>query len=96
MDISDISVKIKNLVPVTVFNQGQASKFFSRVKNGETIVVLKNNAPISVILSVEEYALMREAVNICRSVAEKNEDIDKRRVEEVFERLSRFDSEVEK
>ena len=96
LDISELSVKIKNLVPVTVFNQGQASKFFSRVKKGESFVVLKNNVPISVILSVEEYALMKEAVNICRTATEKDEEVDKKRITALLAHLRQFDCEVEK
>lgn len=56
MDISGVS---KKLVSITQFNRGQASPLFSRAKNGETLLVIKNNAPVAVILSVEEYELLR-------------------------------------
>ena len=56
MDISCVS---KKLVSITQFNRGQASPLFSRVKNGETLLVIKNNAPVAVVLSVEEYELLR-------------------------------------
>ena len=56
MDISGFS---KNLVSITQFNKGQASPLFSRAKNGETLLVIKNNSPIAVVLSLEEYELLR-------------------------------------
>ena len=34
---------LNNLVSVTMFNQGQASKIFNRLHDEKQIVVLKNN-----------------------------------------------------
>ena len=47
---------LDNLVSVTMFNKGHASKIFDRVKAEGKLVVLKNNAPSAVIVSPEEYA----------------------------------------
>jgi hypothetical protein len=55
----DISGFSKKLVSITQFNKGQASPLFSRAKNGETLLVIKNNSPIAVVLSLEEYELLR-------------------------------------
>ena len=38
-----------------MFNQGQASKIFSRLHDEKQIVVLKNNVPTAVLLSPDEY-----------------------------------------
>lgn len=46
---------LDNLVSITAFNQGQASKIFSRLKKDKQIIVLKNNIATSVLLSLEEY-----------------------------------------
>lgn len=46
---------LNNLVSVTMFNQGQASKIFNRLHDEKQIVVLKNNAPTAVLLSPDEY-----------------------------------------
>ena len=46
---------LNNLVSVTMFNQGQASKIFNRLHDEEQIVVLKNNVPTAVLLSPDEY-----------------------------------------
>lgn len=56
LDISDLS---KKLVSITQFNRGKASPLFSRAQHGETLLVIKNNAPIAVVLSLEEYELLR-------------------------------------
>ena len=46
---------LNNLVSVTMFNQGQASKIFNRLQEEKQIVVLKNNIPNAVLLSPNEY-----------------------------------------
>ena len=46
---------LNNLVSVTMFNQGQASKIFNRLQNEKQIVVLKNNVPTAILLSPDEY-----------------------------------------
>ena len=56
----DISRFIKNIVSITLFNKGKASQMFSRVNKGETLVVVKNNAPVAIILSPEEYELLEK------------------------------------
>ena len=38
-----------------MFNQGQASKIFSRLQDEKQIVVLKNNVPTAILLSPDEY-----------------------------------------
>lgn len=46
---------LNNLVSVTMFNQGQASKLFNRLQEEKQIVVLKNNVPTAILLSPDEY-----------------------------------------
>lgn len=46
---------LNNLVSVTMFNQGQASKIFNRLQDEKQIVVLKYNVPTAVLLSPDEY-----------------------------------------
>ena len=46
---------LNNLVSVTMFNQGQASKIFNRLQTEKQIIVLKNNNPTAILLSPDEY-----------------------------------------
>ena len=46
---------LNNLVSVTMFNQGQASKIFNRLQPEKQIIVLKNNNPTAILLSPDEY-----------------------------------------
>jgi len=64
MNIADM---IGKLVPITRFNQGQASKYFMRANNGESFIVIKNNVPVSVIISPKEYILLRNIVSACQN-----------------------------
>ncbi|MDR2586869.1 MAG: type II toxin-antitoxin system Phd/YefM family antitoxin [Coriobacteriales bacterium] len=52
---------IDRLVPITLFNKGQSSKIFERVKTEHELIVLKNNVPAAVILSLDEYKRLKEA-----------------------------------
>lgn len=55
MNVSNV---LKSLVSITNFNKGKASQLFSRVQKGETLVVLKNNAPVAIVISPEEYKII--------------------------------------
>lgn len=61
----DISRMIDHIVSITQFNKGKASQLFSRVNHGETLLVIKNNSPVAVILSPEEYELLRKVTRVC-------------------------------
>jgi len=50
-----ISGLIDRLVPISEFNKGQASKIFERLQMDRSLVIIKNNVPVGVLLSVEEY-----------------------------------------
>ncbi len=51
---------MNSLVPITLFNRGQASRIFERLHTESQLVVLKNNQPEAVILSPEEYYRLTE------------------------------------
>ena len=51
---------LEQLIPITQFNKGKASQLFSRVQNGEVLVVLKNNSPVAVVISPEEYSIIEK------------------------------------
>ena len=51
---------LNNLVPITQFNRGQASRIFDRLHTENTLIVLKNNQPAAVILSPAEFSRLIE------------------------------------
>lgn len=51
---------LRNLIPISQFNRGQASHIFDRLRTEKQLVVLKNNQPSAVILSPEEYERLTE------------------------------------
>lgn len=63
----------ERLVAISDFSQGKAGKIFSDVtENNMEYIVLKNNQPIAVLLSVEEYRdIKAKAENYERLMAEK-------------------------
>lgn len=53
MNIIDFT---ERLVPISDFSQGKAGKIFSDVaENNKQYIVLKNNQPTAVLISIEEY-----------------------------------------
>ena len=88
MNISDM---IKQLIPITQFNKGKASQLFMRAQKGETLVVIKNNTPIAVVLSPEEYEILSSFPKTCVHLNEHNCDIDKEKFYALLERHKLFD-----
>lgn len=70
---------MNQFVPISLFNQGQASKIFERVKREGRLFVMKNNKPSAVILSPEEYEMLTERL------------IDNYLYEEAVQRMKRAD-----
>ena len=59
-NINDIT---QNIIPISLFNKGYAGKIFADVKKNGTKVVLKNDTPVCVLVSPEEYARMVDELN---------------------------------
>ena len=66
----------ERLVAVSDFSQGKASKIFSDVaENDKEYIVLKNNQPTAVLLSIKEYREIQEKVLKLEQILEKIENI---------------------
>lgn len=44
-----------NIVPASLLSQGQASRILKRVSDEHEVIIMKNNQPIAVIISPEQY-----------------------------------------
>ncbi len=65
----------ERLVPVSDFSQGKAGKIFSDVaENNNEYIVLKNNQPTAVLLSVKEYKETQEKLAKLETLLEKIEN----------------------
>ena len=63
------------LVPVSDFSQGKAGKIFSDVaENNTEYIVLKNNQPTAVVVSVKEYREIQKKINQLEKMLEAIED----------------------
>lgn len=87
----DISGLFKSVVPITLFNKGKASQLFSRVQGGETLLVIKNNSPVAVILSQREYEILRELSKACTKNLENGNTLDCEEILQLLERLKLLD-----
>ena len=66
----------KRLVPISDFSQGKAGKIFNDVaENNNEYIVLKNNQPIAVLLSVKDYRETQEKLIRLEILLEKIENI---------------------
>ena len=66
----------ERLVPISDFSQGKAGKIFNDVaENNNEYIVLKNNQPIAVLLSVKEYRETQEKAAKLEELLEKVENI---------------------
>ena len=62
-DSVEITTVLKQLVSITQFNKGKAAQLFSRVKTKEPLVVLKNNTPVAIVISPEDYKIIENYIN---------------------------------
>jgi PHD/YefM family antitoxin component YafN of YafNO toxin-antitoxin module len=51
---------IQNIVSISDFSHGQASRIFGRIANEVPVTVLKNNRPVAMICTPEDYARFNE------------------------------------
>ena len=93
--VLDISSIYKYLVPITQFNKGKASRLYSRAQKGEKLIVIKNNSPVAVILSPEEYELLNSFPKLCIEATENKQEIDKVRMEALFKKFKALEKKGE-
>lgn len=66
----------ERLVPISDFSQGKAGKIFNDVaENNKEYIVLKNNQPTAVLLSVKEYRDTQERIAKLEAFLEKIENM---------------------
>ena len=67
---------LNNFVSVSDFSQGKANKIFKDVsENDKEYVVLKNNKPAAVVISVNEYEKKNERIKRLEAIVEKIMDL---------------------
>lgn len=59
---------LRNVVSFSDFNKGQADKIFNEVKKSGAKLVVKNNNPVCVIVSFEDYVSMVDEINDMRAL----------------------------
>ena len=66
----------EKLIPISDFSQGKAGKVFRDVaENDSEYVVLRNNQPTAVVMSVKEYKITQTKLDMLEKILEKIEDI---------------------
>lgn len=61
MTITQVSVPIDTLVPISRFGHAGASREFAKAQNGTPVTVLRNNKPAYVIVNADDYRELRSA-----------------------------------
>lgn len=79
--MKDLTVVMRNTVPITLFNKGLAGRVFEDVKTSGAKVVIKNNSPECVLLSPDDYSELIDELN------------DTRLLKETLNRLDNLDSD---
>lgn len=66
----------ERLVPISDFSQGKAGKIFNDVsENNNEYIILKNNQPTAVLLSIKEYKEVQEKIAKMERLLEDVENI---------------------
>lgn len=66
--MTNFTTVLKNMIPFSEFNRGQAGKIFDEVKNNGAKIVVKNNKPECVLVSVNDYIKMVDEINDNRAL----------------------------
>lgn len=67
----------KRLVPISDFSQGKSGKIFSDVaQNNNKYVVLKNNQPTAILMSIKEYSELQEKARGFEKLFDLAENLD--------------------
>ena len=70
---------INAMVPITRFNKGEAGKIIEEVKRDGIRVIVKNNVPECIMITVEEYNALTEAANKTVTLNQSKEWEEKRK-----------------
>ena len=92
----DISCLFGRIVSITQFNKGKASQLFLRASRGETLLVMKNNSPVAVVISPEEYEILRKIPRLCSKTSVNGNDISSGELADLLDKLKSFDENGEK
>lgn len=88
----------ERLVPISDFSQGKAGKIFSDVaENNNEYIILKNNQPTAVLVSVNEYRETQKKAAMLEKILEEIENIKLLKLAErrVNDNTTSFESFVE-
>ena len=99
----DLRNALEHIISVSELGRGKASKVIQNVENNkEQYIVVKNNKPQAIIMSIEEYSelqRLKEEYELLKlasqRVAEINED-EYKSYKEVIDELEISDEELEK
>lgn len=69
---------LDSIIPISLFNKGQANKIFSDVKKFGTRIVVKNNVPECVLISPQNYQRMMEEYEDAILAAEAEKRLSKK------------------
>lgn len=92
---------INNIVPVSDFSRGKAAQAFSKAADGSPVLVLKNNAPLAIITSPDEYSRLIQIeedyylLNEALERLSKNEGVKTHSLEEVMAELGIDDKDLD-
>lgn len=70
---------INAMVPITRFNKGEAGKIIEEVKRDGIRVIVKNNVPECIMITVEEYNALNDAANKTVTLNQSKEWEEKRK-----------------
>lgn len=61
---------LKKIVPISEFSQGQAARILRRVTDENEVIIMKNNRPVAIIISSDQYDSYCELAEICSGLVE--------------------------
>lgn len=90
-----------SMVPISLFNKGEANRIFKEVQETGPKIVVKNNKPECILMAPEEYEALMDIIEDCRLYLEARKRLAERdpekdmTMEEVMKQLGITEEDLE-
>lgn len=61
---------LKKIAPISELSQGKAARILRRVTDENEVIIMKNNRPVAIIISPDQYDSYCELAEICSGLVE--------------------------
>lgn len=83
---------LKKIAPISELSQGKAARILRRVTDENEVIIMKNNRPVAIIISPDQYDSYCELAEICSGLVEagKPSPDERAKIRELLDKTKLF------